>query len=116
MKLFDDMTPQEKLHHIEYNFRELRPLLEEYLTTPLADIWDWEERNIPWLIERVRTLESQLRFAAGMISTTGEFASKHPEEALKFIEREFENIGRSVCVHGSTDPMLCKWCKAGVPF
>ena len=44
----------------------------------------------------------------------------HPQVYEKFKEIfdvvDESDRGRSVCIHGDSDTLTCKWCKAGVPF
>lgn len=54
MKLFDDMTSDEKIAHIESLHGKMPKTLKTYLTTPIADVWDWYDYWIPWLLKEVK--------------------------------------------------------------
>ena len=58
MKLFKDMTPLQKIQHIERCMDETLPNVVE--VTSLADILDVWDYWVPYLIERCRKLEAEL--------------------------------------------------------
>ncbi len=59
-KLFHEMTNKEKLEYMERHHREMPDLFNHYLITPMADIWDWHDYHVPWLIGRIRELENRI--------------------------------------------------------
>lgn len=53
MKLFKDMSREEKLAKVKEYHAKLPDLFREYLTCPMADLWDWHDDWVPWLIREL---------------------------------------------------------------
>ena len=68
-KLFADMTSLEKLEHIKSLKKELRTHLSNELRTPLADIWDWNDYWIPWMIGKLQRNRELLNEAIEIIES-----------------------------------------------
>lgn len=53
VKQFDGMSDWEKLRHIQKLYAEFPFELRRYLREPIADIWDWHDYWIPWMLEYI---------------------------------------------------------------
>ncbi len=51
---------------------------------------DETDKWISELLNKIETLERRLSFAAGYISATPEWSDKHPNDVLKWIEKNME--------------------------
>ena len=60
----------------------------------MGEAHDARDAEIIALRARITVLEREVHTAAGMLSTTGDWAKKHPQDALDFIRQTAREIAK----------------------